>query len=500
MKNKKRDLELNRIISSLAGRRWVKRGHWHQSVLSNELYRPGESTKFQERLGYPFIKTTQISFNGDWFDLEDEWSLARRTIKSELTKDKNFIDKYAADCLYRGENLVVKCEKYTKINPSLLSNTDLAETYKNFVEGCWEYMPFMFTLHLFDEFLENKFNSQLREYLKKTGESEKLIEYQIALSYPSRKIFVLKEINDLEKIAILIQSGATESDIKTKLINHAKKYGWFGLGNFESAPYTVDYYSDRLMEILKNDVIKLHEQKIAEEKRLLIQRDLLEKSIKDKALLYTAKIVQDFGFLRSYRIDVTRIAFSKGWHIFSEISKRLGLQNTIDLTYLSIDEIHSALRNEINYTKLIQERKQGMLSITVDDKSYHLSGDIINKILSKLNLPITEKQVAENQVKGVVAFPGKISGSCVVLRSAKEMYKVKTGDILIVSMTDPNYLPAMEKAAAFVTDQGGILCHAAIVSREMKKPCIIGTKNATQVFKTGNLIEVNTDQGIVRKI
>ena len=67
-------------------------------------------------------------------------------------------------------------------------------------------------------------------------------------------------------------------------------------------------------------------------------------------------------------------------------------------------------------------------------------------------------------------------------------------------MTFPNFISAMEKAAAFVTDEGGILCHAAIVAREMKKPCIIGTKIATQVLKDGELVEVDASKGIVRKL
>jgi len=58
----------------------------------------------------------------------------------------------------------------------------------------------------------------------------------------------------------------------------------------------------------------------------------------------------------------------------------------------------------------------------------------------------------------------------------------------------------MEKAAAFVTDEGGILCHAAIVAREMKKPCIVGTRYATQIFHDGDLVEVDADKGMVRKI
>ena len=58
----------------------------------------------------------------------------------------------------------------------------------------------------------------------------------------------------------------------------------------------------------------------------------------------------------------------------------------------------------------------------------------------------------------------------------------------------------MKKAAAFVTDEGGTLCHAAIVARELNKPCVIGTKIATEIFKNGDMVEVDAERGIVRKV
>lgn len=65
-------------------------------------------------------------------------------------------------------------------------------------------------------------------------------------------------------------------------------------------------------------------------------------------------------------------------------------------------------------------------------------------------------------------------------------------------MTTPAFLPAIKKAAAIVTDEGGVICHATIVARELKKPCITGTKVATRVFHDGDRVEVNADSGIVK--
>ena len=80
------------------------------------------------------------------------------------------------------------------------------------------------------------------------------------------------------------------------------------------------------------------------------------------------------------------------------------------------------------------------------------------------------------------------------------MKHVTKKSVLVASMTTPDFLPAMKKAVAFVTDEGGVTCHAAIVSREMKKPCVIGTKIATQVLNEGDIVEVDANEGVVRII
>ena len=108
--------------------------------------------------------------------------------------------------------------------------------------------------------------------------------------------------------------------------------------------------------------------------------------------------------------------------------------------------------------------------------------------------------IAGQEIKGVVAWKGKAVGRVVKVLCPVEANKVKQGDILVTNMTIPAYLLAMRKAAAFVTDEGGITCHAAILAREMKKPCITGTKIATRVLQDGDIVEVDANIGTVKKI
>ncbi len=103
-------------------------------------------------------------------------------------------------------------------------------------------------------------------------------------------------------------------------------------------------------------------------------------------------------------------------------------------------------------------------------------------------------------IKGIVASvgPKNITGVARIILDEKDFLKIKKSDILIAKETNAGFLPAMLMAKAVVTDFGGILCHAAIVSRELKIPCIVGAKIATQVLKNGDKIEINVKTGTIK--
>ncbi|MGQ9498243.1 MAG: phosphoenolpyruvate synthase [Desulfotomaculales bacterium] len=116
--------------------------------------------------------------------------------------------------------------------------------------------------------------------------------------------------------------------------------------------------------------------------------------------------------------------------------------------------------------------------------------------------PITtlaETGEGEVLVKGMAASPGVASGRVILVRTVEDIIGVKEGDVLVTIMTNPDMVPAMKKAAAIVTDEGGRTCHAAIVSRELGIPCIVGTKTGTQVLKPGMEVTVDATRGVVYK-
>ncbi|WP_292516893.1 phosphoenolpyruvate synthase [Methanoculleus sp.] len=100
-------------------------------------------------------------------------------------------------------------------------------------------------------------------------------------------------------------------------------------------------------------------------------------------------------------------------------------------------------------------------------------------------------------LEGQGASPGVASGRVVIVRDVKDTSAVKDGDILVTKMTNPDMVPAMRRVSAIVTDEGGMTCHAAIVSRELGTPAVVGSKKATKVLKDGQMITVDGEKGII---
>src|SRR3989344_86604 len=114
---------------------------------------------------------------------------------------------------------------------------------------------------------------------------------------------------------------------------------------------------------------------------------------------------------------------------------------------------------------------------------------------------IEPRQVLDASIEecsGTSACKGKGTAKANIILTTADFPKFKKGDILITEMTRPEFVPLMKEASAIITDEGGLTCHAAIVSRELNTPCIVGTKIATRIFKDGDMVEVDANIGIVK--
>jgi phosphohistidine swiveling domain-containing protein len=147
------------------------------------------------------------------------------------------------------------------------------------------------------------------------------------------------------------------------------------------------------------------------------------------------------------------------------------------------------------------KKRRDCFVVVLDKPNYSILSGITGKEFAGKVLP-SDKITHSNSVKGISVSRLKkiIKGIVRVLHSPKEISKMKQGEILVAPMTSPDYINVMRMAKAIITDHGGLMSHAAVVARELGVPCIVGTKVATQIFKDGDMVEVDANKGIVRKI
>ena len=153
-------------------------------------------------------------------------------------------------------------------------------------------------------------------------------------------------------------------------------------------------------------------------------------------------------------------------------------------------------REELEKNQIISNLRKGY--IFSKGKFLNISW---NKFLSSNNFSFIEKEVKQRKtLKGQIASPGKVKGISKLIFSPLDFHKIRKDEILISPMTQPTFVPILGRVSGIVTDEGGITCHAAIVSRELNIPCIIGTKVATRTLKDGDFVEVDANEGVVHPV
>ena len=346
------------------------------------------------------------------------------------------------------------------------------------------------------------FTTELKDYLEKQlflyGKDQEINRVFNVLTTPHEKSIAAEEEENLLKIAVVLKNHKEKKEKTKEMINehHAKyfylKYLWIG----NNGLYKKDYYLKLATELSKD--------KIPPKKKLLmISKDLIETKKEKQKLFKKLKISKKYKDLFSIYSDFMLTKLYRRYaqifwsyqvdKLLKETSKRLNL--TLDeVRYMLPREIREGLLKNRMDRKEIKKRLSFCFYYAEKNKDL-LSTNKNHKVLNQLKV---SKQKNVKELTGQVGCLGKARGIVRIINSEEEMAKMKSGDILVSIATNPDLVPVMKKAAAIITEQGGVTCHAAIVSRELKKPCVIGTKIATKVLKDGDLVEVDANKGIIK--
>jgi phosphoenolpyruvate synthase/pyruvate phosphate dikinase len=201
------------------------------------------------------------------------------------------------------------------------------------------------------------------------------------------------------------------------------------------------------------------------------------------------------------------------FHFFKYLitKKGLMLDPVLLMKFITTNEIKAWLANDLTdeaiQKKIILRKNQGFVYLNLRDKSREVIDDLseikkIQKYFLKLDRD-SKKLKSGNDIFGQVAYNPKklVKGSIVIIKDKaklKDKSHLIDGKILVAIQTTPHFIPYMKKAKAIITDEGGLTCHAAIIAREFRIPCVVGTKIATQVLKDGDFVEINMDNGVIK--
>lgn len=446
------------------------------------------------------------------------WQEMHEIFSRELDIDLSRLQKIIEETNRYGDGAIHRAIIFGETPASQKSDQQLLDELNELIakqEMLYAYGVLLPLLDLGDQiYIQKRINDALETLLPK----EEVANAFSVLTQPLEDSFAVEEEKDLLNIALAIQESPslmkafTEGNIETitehvekdthsislSLSQHIKKYAWVYYA-FAGPATTRAEYINFLIELVK---AKPHDRLLEMENNtntLRAEKDaLIQKYAKDTYAQTLFKLAGTFVWAKPRRKDYQScLYFYINEHYLAEIAKRVNATKE-QLMSITFDDIESALRDKrINDSAKAAEILQEHILVPRDTGFDLYYGERAREINQMIRNPHVVTDTADS-LKGMTGYKGYAQGRVVIINTPAEMNKLQEGDILVSVATTPSIVPAMRKAAAFVTDEGGLTCHAAIVAREMKKPCVIGTKIATQVLKDGDMVEVDADEGIVR--
>lgn len=473
---------------------WFMFGEWYGVSWFHARYFYGLTRTIKERLGYGLSQSV-IEQDGDvqrMYFSRLEWSQIGEKYFKEILAEPDKLAVMLTELRKAADELILFSRKFEKVAVEKLSPAKQLQWLEQYHKKHHE----VWTIGMFPNVLDLE-NSFFADYLKSWLAKQSLNKQEQTEAF--RILVTPAEFSMAQKEEREILFLAEQKDSRKELKKHWQKYKWihFGWTGPSLGPnYFIEIHhalrqegraKDRLKEILEKD------EKLIKDKRLYLKNLVIPEEYQELFRLF-----EELLFMKAHRMDALFMSFDSIQPLLKKIAKtnHLSLKQlySLDLEWLmemikkdslDIDKINNIAKYSVRYFD--------------GDKEYLLIKDKAKDLAKQAtkNLPKVKDQV---ELKGESAYPGKVQGKVSVINLAKEMDKFCDGDILVSNATDPSLLPVMKKAKAFVTDMGGLTCHAAIVARELEIPCIVGIKSAAKILKDGDQVEVDATKGVVRKL
>ncbi|MBI3032598.1 hypothetical protein HYY69_03925 [Candidatus Woesearchaeota archaeon] len=465
-------------------------------------------------LEFGFKRYKRVS--GASFLDEEEFNVLVSKFKEKIALDKHYLSELSNNYVKTAKHLVAKAKTFHGLTTKGKSSDQVNQAFIEFMEE-YNQSTFFFYVPLFLEvILESEINEELSKHLKKRRKDLSVDHVLKQLTFPMKESLRKKHELDILAIAkqisendvlkkeftkrneLIIASLKRYRKLQSLIKQHKEEYAWINTYLFQVKEYSFDEIVKEIKDALKeNPSQRLAEHKMNMSKQLQ-EYNLLVKALKiSPSLLEKIKLVQEWNYLRSYRVDLYAMIHYYVYPLFQAVAVNLGLTYD-ELLQLTYKEIVGIMKFGLLNRQVLESRKEGHGWLMDEGKIKICTGFKLDEI--KELEPEPEK-LKDNKLYGTPAYSGMAEGvvHLVVDPYVKDDVKhFKKGDILVAKMTSADYTPLIRKAGAVVTDEGGLLCHALVLAREFQVPCLVGTNVATHFLKDGFKVKVNADEGFVK--
>lgn len=463
---------------------WKKLLSRNNSIFMDTMKLHGASHIFLD-LGYDYRLGNYKIVNGDNY-VGDDYDSYTDALRVEYLRDANFLEHIYQSGITQIEVFKKVWKNINAENLDTLNTTELNLLFQKYIDTLYKQMAFLFTPLFAEKILTEEISTIIKKY---TADSE-VNELLPILTFPEEHSMIQKEALDFWEMIRLIKKDSSEQQVLIE--SHVSKWAWLNDHNFSGDFWTIDDVQQRVKVSLHEDPqIEIHNiNTVLEQAQNDFTTITRQWNVTDSehAILTTAK---HFVFFRTYRLDMLFYSGFLVQNLFAKIAKNINLSFK-DTLMLSPFEIGEALLENTDFKTEVEKRKKSYAIVLNNHQLHIYSGND-----SKQYIETSEDIMQVETFKGNSAFRGLVTGMVSVINSKSDFSKFTEGQILVTAMTTPDFVPLMKKCSAIITDEGGITCHAAIVSRELGKPCIIGTKIATKVLKDGDRVEVDAERGVI---
>lgn len=321
-----------------------------------------------------------------------------------------------------------------------------------------------------------------------------LDQHWAILTMPTRMSLRQKKEYAMVQLADQVKNGSVANPAG-RLRRLHQQYAWLDY-QYLGPPASFHQFETELEAAIKENVNRDLPRRLRALKKK--QETLMNRLHLNRRARFLVRLAQHVLWQKGYRKDIQYHGFSCYEPFLREVVKRKRVDDWKLLTFLMPWEVGRFILRGTPRAAELRARRSFSCFIVQRKKATFLIGREARTYMKRLGLVEDYSHLTET--RGQCAFPGKARGVVQVIQTPDDLGKMRKGCILVSQATSPDLLPAMKKAAAIVTNTGGLICHAAITARELHIPCIVGTGNANMIFRDGDRVEVDATKGIVRKL